>query len=137
MAGDAYGGVGVFGQHQAHRVQHRVEVGTQLVGVGVEGDIAGHDQADVVALTHHAHARALQLFAQLLFLHVHVGAHARADDTAAQGGVAGLLGRVHGAHQAADGCRAQSVGGGLAGLLLAGVGVGGAGDQHGTGRGDE
>src|SRR3990167_3577860 len=53
-------------------VQRRIEVADDFRRVGGEGDIARHDQLDLIALTLHLHPRALHALAQRRFLLVGV-----------------------------------------------------------------
>src|SRR5690625_6442447 len=62
-------------------VEHRVKLVANLMTAGSEGNIAGHDQPKRIPLPTNLYPSALQLFAQLGLLAVHVITHAPAYGT--------------------------------------------------------
>jgi len=68
-------------QHLADGVQHRIEGRRHPVTVGGKGDIARHDEADIIARTLNTYARTFQLLTQLHLLLVHVIADTTTDGT--------------------------------------------------------
>ncbi len=135
-----------FAQHDGHRVQHLIEGRLDVRLIGGEGDVGRHVENDVVAMAGDRYAGALEAFAQLSFLVVHVEADAAArqctEACANQHGLAGLYiggraeeGACGGAEKGAGAC----ADGGVGNLLLAGIGIGRAGgEQEGCGgQGDD
>src|SRR5690606_7573788 len=85
----------VLAEGRGQVVQRGVEAAGDVCRVGGEGDVAGHDQLDGVALALHFHAGALHAAAQLLFLLVGVvavtGTGRATDRGADQGALATVL----------------------------------------------
>ncbi|MCY1530282.1 hypothetical protein D9M68_654630 [compost metagenome] len=120
-------------------VQRAVEVAGDIRGVGGEGDVAGHDQVEVVALALHLYTGAFHAAAQFRFLLVDVVAiagtgcasHGSADQRALATVVVIDRGTGDGTCQGAQG----AVLGGLAHAALArGLGLGVVGALRGTAR---
>src|SRR5690554_4310985 len=124
-----------FLEHQNQGVQGVVEAGGDVGGAGGEGDVARHDQDQVVALTLHLHPGVDQGLTQLGFLLVHVGAvatrgqatHGGADQRALGAVLLAGGGRTDGGtrHGAEAAIHTH-----LARLLFAGIGIGGTTGQQ-------
>src|SRR5690606_23931359 len=124
-----------FLEHQYQRIQGGVEAAGDVRRVAGEGDVARHDQGQVVAVTLDLYASALQLQAQLVLMGSNVlpvTAGCRATDRRADQRALGALllarsGRTD--DRTADGAD-TTVDARLAGLSLTGIGVGRATDQQ-------
>ncbi len=125
-----------FLQHQRDRVQHVVEAGVDVRAVGLEGDVPGHVQDDVVAVARDADAAVLQLRAELRLLAVHVVADRAAGKSPGHAQLDGTPLALAGAvadDQADDGASGGADSGALGGLadfLVTGVGVVGHASSH-------
>ncbi|MNF60562.1 hypothetical protein D3C84_421830 [compost metagenome] len=128
-----------LGHHHGHAGQGVGTGGFELGAGAVEGDVVRHVEDQLIAVASHADAGALQLLAQLGFLHIHV-----VTDTATQGGASGHAGQYallaitlaggERAHGSAGGGTGQCAPGALGGLGFTGIGIGGTA-CHGDGQG--
>ncbi|MNQ38090.1 hypothetical protein D3C85_516530 [compost metagenome] len=126
-------------EHRDQGIEGRVEAAGNIRRVAGEGDVARHDQLQVIAIALHLHARALQGLAQLGFLGVDVVAIAAACGTAHCGADQCAFGPVfaarsgrpdHGTGHGTD----TAIDSGFTGFTLAGVGIGGTAGQEGNAR---
>src|SRR5690606_13992208 len=123
------------------RVQRREEAAGDICRAAGEGDIARHDQLQVIAIAHHLDAGAAQLLAQTLFLAVSVVAVTRTRSATYHGTdqralAPVLLARGSCPDQRTRCSAAAAVDASLAGFTLAGIGiVGTTCQQRDAGRG--
>ena len=129
-------GFGILRQHARDVVERGLELGLHIGAVIAEGDAGGHAQQQIVAVANHVDARAGGFFAQLAFLGIHIGAHARARD-GANASAQNLFGPVIApadqiAQQIAAQRAADAADRSLGNGALTGVGIGraGGGGQH-------
>src|SRR5690606_24969862 len=128
-------------EHLDQRVQRREEAAGDIRRAAGEGDVARHDQLQVIAVAHHLHAGAAQLLTQTLLLTVSVvavtrtrGAPYHGTDQRALTPV--LLARGSRPDQRTRCSATAAVDARLAGFTLTGIGiVGTTCQQRNTGRG--
>ncbi|MNV91847.1 hypothetical protein D3C71_1863880 [compost metagenome] len=128
MAHDAHIGVHVVAQAIGEAVKHRSEVALDVGAAGVERDVAGNVELELVVLRlRHGNARALRRGFHLALLLFHVlrpdvgaqGAHTRAHQRAR----AGLAARGRAEHRAGQRTHARTRGRAALGVGHAGVGT--------------
>src|SRR5690606_3194977 len=122
-------------EHLDQGIQGRIETAGNIRRAAGKGDVARHDQLQVVTITHHLHTGTGQLLTQTLLLAVHIvavpatrGATDRSTDQGSLGAV--LLAGGSGSDYRAGHGAGPTVDAGLACLTLAGIGVVGTASQQ-------
>src|SRR5690606_24667131 len=81
MATDFDGSFVKFSQHQCHGIQHVIEVRTDNCATSSEGNIARHNQINLIAFTTYLNPGTLQTLTQRSFLAIHVITYTTTDGT--------------------------------------------------------
>src|SRR3990167_4970209 len=122
-------------EHRNQRIEGWIKAAGNIRRVAGEGDIARHDQLQIIAIALHLHASALQGLAQLGFLGVDVIAVAttgRTTDCSADQGTfaAILLARCGRTNHRTSHCANTTIDARFACLALTGIGVGGTAGEY-------